>query len=167
MSEGKKGSNTESVVWKLAKPIAEGLGLSVWDVRYVREGGNWFLRIFIDKPGGVGIDDCEAMSRAVNGPLDELDPIRESYCMEVSSPGLNRALTREEHFRAFGGACVAVRLIRPLEDGRRVLRGSLEGFEGGVLTLGLESGEKAEIRLKDSAWVKLLEDDELEEIEES
>lgn len=167
MSEGKKGSNTESVVWKLAKPIAEGLGLSVWDVRYVREGGNWFLRIFIDKPGGVGIDDCEAMSRAVNGPLDELDPIRESYCMEVSSPGLNRVLTREEHFRAFSGACVAVRLIRPLEDGRRVLRGSLEGFEGGVLTLLLESGEKAEIRLKDSAWVKLLEDDELEEIEES
>lgn len=167
MSEGKKGSNTEVAVWNLAKPIAEGLGLSVWDVRYVREGGDWFLRIFIDKPGGVGINDCEAMSRAINGPLDELDPIRESYCMEVSSPGLNRALTREEHFRAFGGADVAVRLIRPLEDGRRVLRGSLAGFEGGVLTLGLESGEKAEIRLRDTAWVKLMDDDELEEIEES
>lgn len=167
MSEGKKASNTEAAVWNLAKPIAEGLGLSVWDVRYVREGGNWFLRIFIDKPGGVGIDDCEAMSRAINDPLDELDPIRESYCMEVSSPGLNRALTREEHFRAFEGADVAVRLIRPLEDGRRVLRGSLAGFEGGILTLGLESGEKAEIRLRDAAWVKLLDDDELEEIEES
>ena len=153
-------------VWRLAQPFAQRLGLSIWDVRYEKEGGAWYLRILIDKPGGVGIDDCEALSRAVNGPLDELDPIRESYCLEVSSPGLNRELRRSEHFAAFLDSRVAVRLIRPLPDGTRSFTGVLAGYDGGELTLRAESGETARLSLRDTAWVRLLEEDELEEYEE-
>ena len=136
-------------------------------MRYVKEGGSWYLRIFIDRPGGVGIEDCEKMSRAVSGPLDEADPIRESYCLEVSSPGVNRELTREEHFRAYRGSGVTVRLIRPLPDGHRVLRGTLLGCMDGTVTLCAESGENVTLPRKDVASVRLREDDFLEEIEES
>lgn len=164
LAEGKKGGVAETVR-KFALPYAEKLGLSIWDVRYVREGGSWFLRIFIDKPGGIGIEDCENMSRAINGPLDELDPIRESYCLEVSSPGVNRELTREEHYKAYLGSDISVRLIRPLEDGRRVLHGKLSAFSGAEFTLEEESGETVNISRKDAAAVRLREDDFLEETE--
>ena len=80
------------LVRALAEPIAARLGYSLWDVRFVKEGAEWYLRIFIDKPEGIGIDDCVAMSRAVNDPLDELDPIEQAYCLEVCSPGMNREL---------------------------------------------------------------------------
>lgn len=73
---GKNKASTVEQVWEIAQPIAQGLGLEIWDIRFVKEGADWYLRIFIDKEGGVSIDDCEAMSRAVDGPLDEKDPIR-------------------------------------------------------------------------------------------
>ena len=81
----KKGGNTVAQVWELAKPLAEELGLTLWDVRFVKEGAQWYLRIFIDKEDGVGIDDCVAMSHAIDKPLDELDPIHQAYCLEVCS----------------------------------------------------------------------------------
>ena len=81
-----KGGVTVSKVRQLCEPIINELGLSLWDVRYVKEGAGWFLRIYIDKDGGVDINDCEAVSRAVNEPLDELDPIENAYCLEVCSP---------------------------------------------------------------------------------
>ncbi len=162
--KGKTGG-VSGTVWKLALPYAQQLGLSIWDVRYEKEGGAWYLRIFIDKPGGVGINDCEAMSRAVNGPLDELDPIKESYCLEVSSPGVNRELRREEHFRACLGSRVTVRLIRPMPDGSRDLQGVLSGYGDGQVRLKADSGETAAVPLRDTAWVRLLEDDELKEYE--
>lgn len=166
MAGGKKGGVAETVR-AFILPYAEQLGLSVWDVRYVREGGEWYLRIFIDRPGGVGIEDCENLSRAVSGPLDELDPVPGSYCLEVSSPGINRELTRPEHFQAFTGADITVKLIRPLPDGRRVLTGKLAAAEGGMLTLAAGTGEKIVVSRKDAASVRLREDDFLEEIEES
>jgi ribosome maturation factor RimP len=166
LAGSKKGGVAETVR-AFVLPYAEQLGLSVWDVRYVREGGAWYLRIFIDKPGGVGIEDCENMSRAINEPLDELDPVPNSYCLEVSSPGVNRELTRPEHFEAYAGADVAVRLIRPLPDGRRVLTGKLLCLEGSDITLTDGTGEKIVVSRKDAASVRLREDDFLEEIEES
>lgn len=131
MAGRKKGGNTVEQVRALAEPIAKQLGYSLWDIRFLKEGAEWYLRIFIDKPEGIGIDDCVAMSRAVNGPLDELDPIEQSYCLEVCSPGVNRELTRDEHFEAFLGWPVEVRLIRPLPDGRREIMGILEEYTGG------------------------------------
>jgi ribosome maturation factor RimP len=86
------------------------LGLSLWDVRYVKEGAQWYLRIFIDKPDGVSIDDCEKVSRAVNDPLDALDPIENAYCLEVCSPGIERELKCIEHIEACEGWDVEVKL---------------------------------------------------------
>lgn len=166
LSEGKKGGVAETVR-EMAAPYAEKLGLSIWDVRYVREGGAWYLRIFIDKPGGVGIADCEAMSRAIDGPLDERDPVPGPYCLEVSSPGVCRELTRPEHFRQYLGAGVTARLIRPLADGRRELAGTLVSFSGGEFVLALETGEHKTISRKDVSSVRLRDDDFLEGIEES
>ena len=152
-----KGGNTVAAVTAIAQPIAEQLGLRLWDVRFVKEGADWFLRVFIDKDGGVGIDDCVAMSHALDKPLDEADPIEQSYCLEVSSPGTDRELTRAAHFDACLGERVNVRLIRPLDDGRRELNGVLESHDkdGFVLDLGEETlvlsrKEVSRVRLDDS-----------------
>ena len=114
MASKGKGGSTVAAVTAIAQPIAERLGLRLWDVRFVKEGADWFLRVFIDKDGGVGIDDCVAMSHALDKPLDEADPIEQSYCLEVSSPGTDRELTRPAHFEACLGERVRARLIRPL-----------------------------------------------------
>ena len=159
MAYTKKNGNTVDIVRNLAEPIAAGLGLSIWDVRFLKEGADWFLRIFIDKPEGVGIDDCEAMSRAINKPLDELDPVEQAYCLEVSSTGINRELSRAEHFTAFLGSPVQVKLIRPMEDGRRVLTGTLQNYEDNVITLHTDGGEDISLAKKDTSVVRLVDDD--------
>lgn len=136
MGKGKK-VNTVSAVWALAQPIAQRLDLDLWDVRFIKEGATWYLRIFIDKDDGVSIDDCEAMSRALDKPLDELDIINQSYCLEVSSPGIERELIRDEHFKRFIGSNVMVKLIRPNENGERELRGILDNFSSKEITLNV------------------------------
>ena len=115
MAQKRKSGNTVAAVAKLCEPFAQQLGLTIWDIRYVKEGSYWYLRIFIDKPEGVTLDDCEAMSRAINDPLDQLDPIDGEYCLEVCSPGIDRELVRPEHFEAFLGAVVNAKFIRPLK----------------------------------------------------
>lgn len=106
----------------LAEPLARQLGLRIWDVRFVKEGADWYLRVFIDRDGGVSIDDCVDLTRLLSPALDEADPIDQSYCLEVSSPGVERELTRPEHFEAYRGRAVTVRLIRP-RDGQRDFTG--------------------------------------------
>ena len=103
-----KGGNVVQAVWQIAEPIARELGLEIWDIRFLKEGADWFLRIFIDKEGGIDISDCENMSRAIDKPLDEADPIEQSYCLEVSSPGVERDLVRPEHFERYKGADIKV-----------------------------------------------------------
>ena len=152
--------NVADVVREMARPIAASLGLDLWDVRYVKEGADWFLRIFIDRPEGVSLDDCTAMSHAVDGPLDELDPISQSYSLEVCSPGINRQLTRPEHFEAFLGAPVRVRLIRPMEDGTRVLSGELEDYtEDGAVVLKMDEETACTIEKKEIVSVCVADDD--------
>jgi ribosome maturation factor RimP len=143
--------------------VARQLGLSLWDVRFVKEGAGWFLRILIDKPGGVGIDDCEKMSRALNPLLDQADPIEQSYCLEVGSPGIGRELTRPEHFQRFAGARVRVKLIRPGQDGRRELTGTLLSCEDSVIRLRAGEEELIAIPKKDTSSVRLLDDELVEE----
>ena len=103
----------------LAKPIVEARGCSLWDVEYVREGADYILRVAIDKEGGVDIDDCEAISRALDPILDEHDPIPDRYQFEVCSAGLERALKRPEDFARFLGSPVTVKLYRAEGDPRR------------------------------------------------
>ncbi len=136
----KESGSTVKKAWALAEPYAKELGLSLWDVLYVKEGTSWYLRYIIDKEGGVNIDDCEALSRAVNDPLDEADFIKEAYYLEVSSPGLCRELKRPEHFAAMMGQPVQVKLIRP-RDNERDFFGELTGFDGQTVTLESEEGE--------------------------
>ena len=134
----------------LAAPIAEENGCSLWDVEYVREAGQWFLRVYIDKEGGVSINDCEAVSRPLSDLLDEADPIQGSYTFEVSSAGLDRPLKKPEHFAACAGQQVDVRFYRPV-DGRKEYTGALVGCDGdGNVTVDDKTFEK-----KDVAQVRL------------
>ena len=107
------------VTAELAAPLVEAAGCTLWDVEYVREAGTWFLRVFLDKPGGVSIDDCEAVSRPLSDRLDEVDPIEGSYVLEVGSAGADRPLKKPEHFTRFLGEQVEVRLYRPEGLSRR------------------------------------------------
>lgn len=151
-SKGK--GNTVRIVWDIAQPIAEKLGLILWDVRFVKEGASWYLRVFIDKDGGVGIDDCVNMSHALNDPLDEADPIEQSYCLEVSSPGVERELKRDEHFLKMLGSKIKIRLIRPDENKQREFSGVLKKYENSVITVEGENGEEKSFDKKDTAWVR-------------
>ena len=137
-------------VWQFAEPVVQEKGCSLWDVEYVREGGEWFLRLYIDKDGGVDITDCEAVSRAVDPILDEKDPIPDSYHFEVCSAGLERALKRPGDFEQFMGSPILVKLYRP-RNGLKEIPGVLRGYEDGRVTV--EAGketitfEKSEVAL--------------------
>ena len=132
----------------IVRPVVEEEGCSLWDVEYVREAGTWYLRVYIDKEGGVGIDDCERISRRLDPILDEEDPIPESYVFEVGSAGAERELKRPSDFEQFMGHEVELRLYRPM-DGQKSFVGVLSGYENGnvSLTAGGEerSFEKAQI----------------------
>lgn len=148
--------NTVSRVWEIAEPIAKELGLELWDVRYVKEGSNYYLRVFIDKENGVDINDCENMSRALDKPLDDADPISDAYILEVSSPGIERELVKAEHFNRFIGADIMVKMIRPIEGIGKEFKGVLSGFSDGDVTITDHSGENTiTIKTKDAAWIKL------------
>lgn len=144
---------------ELAAPAIAEQGCTLWDVEYVKEAGTWYLRILLDKEGGVDILDCEEISRKVSDLLDEADPIPESYFLEVSSPGIERALTRDEHFARYLGEPVRVTMIRPL-DGCKELVGELVKKEGALLTLALEGGGTVEIDLAQTAKVNAVDTEE-------
>ncbi len=158
MAEKKKKGNTVQAATELALPIAEKLGVELWEVRFEKEGTEWFLRYFIDKDG-LTIEDCEAFSRAIDPVLDENDPIEQGYCLEVSSPGIERKLNTEEHVRRYLGSRVDVRFIRPPEGkNTRSFNGVLEGIENGVVTLRLDDGERLAFDRGDAAYIKLFYD---------
>ena len=144
---------TEQVA-QFAKPIIEGFGCQLWDVEYVREGSERFLRVYIDKDGGIDIEDCEKIHRALDPVLDEKDPIAESYYFEVCSAGLERALKRPSDFERFMGSAITVKLYRPrngLKEIPCVLRGYEDGritVEAGKETITFEKSEVALVRLR-------------------
>lgn len=137
-------------VRQFAEPLVKENGCTLWDVEYIREGGEWFLRLYIDKEGGVDIDDCENVSRAVDPVLDEKDPIPESYRFEVCSAGLERVLKRPSDFAQFMGAAVLVKLYQP-KNGLKEYAGRLTGYEDGDVTVDMNGTErtfaKAEVAL--------------------
>jgi ribosome maturation factor RimP len=142
------------IVTEFAKPIVEQHGCTLWDVEYVREGSERFLRLYLDKEGGVDITDCEAISRAVDPILDEKDPIQESYHFEVCSAGLERALKRPSDFERFMGSPIMVKLYRP-RNGLKEIPGILRGYEDGRVTveagketITFEKSELALVRLR-------------------
>lgn len=149
----KNGTKTTDIVYQLAKPIADELGLTIWDIRFEKEGSTWILLVVIDKEGGVSINDCEAMSRPLDKRLDEADPIEQSYCLEVSSAGLERELTKEWHYERCKGEKVVVRLIRPY-NGEREFVGTLLGLASGAVSIQTET-DTYTFLLGDTAYVRL------------
>lgn len=130
---GGNRSRVAEAVRTLITPVADELGYLLWDVEYVKEGADMILRVTIDRDPsvseeGITIDDCERMTRAIDPLLDEADPIEDSYLLEVSSPGIERELTRPEHFEACAGEEVELRLFAPM-DGSKAWRGILVGLD--------------------------------------
>lgn len=148
----KNSGSTVSVVTDLVRPIAEELGLRIWDVTFEKEGAMWILRVVIDKDGGVSIDDCEALSRPLDAKLDEVDPIEQSYCLEVSSAGIERELTKDWHYDFLKGETVRVKLIRPIE-GEREFIGELSGLVDNEVKLNV-GGNEMSFLMNEIAFVK-------------
>ena len=147
-------SKITDTVWKLAQPVAEKNGCELWDVEYVTEAGTRYLRVYIDKADGVGIDDCEAVSRELDVLLDETDPIPDSYVFEVSSAGAERALKRPGDFERFMGETVEVRFFKNI-DGRNSVIGTLCAYEDGDVSVRVgetttkyEKAQIAQVRLR-------------------
>ena len=141
------------LVAELAVPVVEAAGCSLWDVEYVKEAGDWFLRVYIDKEEGISIDDCEAVSRPLSDLLDEADPIEGSYTFEVSSAGADRVLKKPEHFTQFQGAEAEVKLYRP-QEGQKNFIGLLQSWQDGDTTIEV-GGKPMTFTKKDIALVRL------------
>lgn len=156
MEQKKKPRGVAAVVRELVAPVADEQSLILWDVEFVREGADMVLRITIDKDGGVGIDDCERFHRAIDPMLDEADPIESSYRLEVSSPGIERALTRPEHFTAMRGSEVEVKLYAPI-DGVKVFRAVLDSSDETSVTF-VVGDEKLTLEREKLARVKTVYD---------
>ena len=160
------GKKTADRVWDIVKPVADELGLELWDVRYEKEGASWYLKLIIDKEGGINITDCENMSRRCDKLLDEADPIEDSYRLQVSSPGIERELTRDWHFEKCMGEYVLVRFIRPVEEqnGERDFEGVLSGYENGEVSIVLKEAEDDSdgiemcFNVSETAYIRLADD---------
>ncbi len=153
MQEKKKG-NIASRVYDLVKETVEECGCMLWNVEFVKEGSDHNLIIYIDKPEGISLDDCEMVNDAVEPILDEADPIEGSYYLEISSPGLERELKTPEHILAFVGERVLVKLYAA-KDGKKAYDGNIASFDEVTDILSLDcEGETVELTLKDCASIK-------------
>lgn len=132
-------ANAAERVYSLIEETVKNEGVTLWDVRFLKEGANWYLRVFIDKPEGISIDDCTAVSHAIDPIIDEADPIDKSYFLEVCSPGIERELTRPWHYEAVLGEKIKLKLYKAI-DGKKEFTGSLK-TSGDTLVIKTETGE--------------------------
>jgi ribosome maturation factor RimP len=147
-------SKVAEKILPLAEPLAESLGLELVDVEFVKEGGNYILRILVDREGGVTHKDCESLSSLLGDELDKVDPIEESYLMEVSSPGIERPLKKEGDFLRFAGSRVRVNLYSSL-DGKKSVKGMLRGMEENLILVEDEDNNLVRIPLAQVAKANL------------
>lgn len=127
-------ANSAERVYELIKDAVAAEGVELWDVRFLKEGASWYLRVFIDKPEGISIDDCTNVSHAIDPIIDEADPIDVSYYLEVCSPGIERELTRRRHYEESVGKTVRLKLYKAC-DGKKELTGTLENVGEDSITL--------------------------------
>lgn len=146
-------NSIEKSVFELTEPIAKKLGMYIVEISFVKENGKRILRIFIDKDGGVGINDCEEFSRAVDPVLDEADPIEEAYSLEVSSPGADRKLETERELLYYTGRKVDVKLYKSI-CGHKEFTGELCGFSDGIVKIKFED-ETIEVKKSEAVYIKL------------
>ncbi len=136
-----KRENYENQTEALLQPIIERFGVEIYDIEYVKEGSDWYLRAYIDKPDGVNINDCEMVSRALSDALDKEDFIEDSYILEVSSPGLGRALKKDKHLAKSLGEEVEIKTYKPV-DQQKEFEGILKAFDADTITITIDNGEK-------------------------
>jgi len=146
--------NVRDLVYALAEPVIVENGIELVDVEFVKEGGNWYLRLYIDKEKGIDLDDCEKISHLISDLLDKEDPIEQAYFLEVSSPGLDRPLKREKDFRKYEGHAVNVRTYSPVE-GKKKIQGKLGAYHQDYLKLLLKSDQEIQIPWDLVAQVRL------------
>ncbi|MBR2453263.1 MAG: ribosome maturation factor RimP [Clostridia bacterium] len=147
-------SKLEKMIIDMATPVAESIGCYIYDTEFVKEGTMKYLRIYADKEdGGISIDECERINRKIGEILDEKDPIKENYVLEVSSPGIERKLKTPWHFEKYNGRQIDVGLYKAV-DGSKILSGILKGFADGKVTVETDSTEKT-FGLDDVTFVKL------------
>ena len=137
----------------LATPAVEAAGCSLWDVEYVKEAGNWYLRAYIDKPGGITVDDCEVVSRAFSDILDEKDYIEDTYIFEVSSPGLGRPLKKEKDYVRNMGKEVEIRTYRAINKSKEFY-GILKAYDKDSVTIINDEDETVEFAKSDIALIR-------------
>nr|WP_297706849.1 ribosome maturation factor RimP [uncultured Butyrivibrio sp.] len=148
-----KKDDIEKKTEALLTPIAEANGVRVYDVEYVKEAGEWYLRAYIDKDGGVNINECVDVSHALSDALDADDFIEEAYTLEVSSPGLGRQLKKDRHFAYCIGQDVELKLFKP-RDGVKEFAGTLKSFDGDTVTVTINDNDETFIR-KEISVIKL------------
>lgn len=146
-------TSISEIVSQMALPIAEEAGCELVDVEYVKEGGNWFLRVYIDKPGGVALDDCEKVSRPLEKKIDETDPIPHAYYLEVSSPGLERPLKKPGDYIKAVGSPVEIKLFKSVGDRKR-FEGELISCDGKSITMKDEHNENLQFQIEQIAKAK-------------
>lgn len=139
-------SRVVSAVTELLAPVCDQLGCELVDVEYEKQGGRSILRLLIDKPGGVTLEDCQTVSRAADPLLDAADPVPNAYYLEVSSPGLERPLKKGADFLRFVGSMIAVRLHAPMA-GRRSFQGTLKGWHDGLIVMQLNDSDQATVEI--------------------
>ncbi len=144
----------EAHATQLIMPVLEQNGFELVDVEYVKEGGNWYLRAYIDKPGGITIGDCETVSRYLSDRLDEKDLIEDAYVLEVSSPGLDRPLKKDKDFTRALGSEIEIRLYRSL-DGKKEYTGILREYDGSSIVLEDEDGNELRFTREEVALARL------------
>lgn len=149
-----KDMNTEKKVEALLAPIIDANNVELADIEFVKEGQNWYLRIYIEKDGGVTIDDCELVSRAIEKVIDEKDPIEQPYILEVSSPGIDRPLKKDGDFVKYAGEVVDVKLYKAI-DKQKEFQGNLKGLEGTVVTIIDDDGKEVSFDRKGIASIRL------------
>ena len=160
MAKQQNSGGAAKTVETLVRPTVEGMGLRLWDVRFEKEGPDWFLRVLIDRDEPLDTDTCEAVSRAIDPILDEADPIDQSYYLEVGSPGLGRRLTKPEHYDQLLGQRIRVKLFRPNEQKIREFSGVLESRQDLMVTVRTENGP-VEYALGAASVVRLCDDEDL------
>ena len=143
MKPKKTNKNVVSVVSEALAPVINELGYEVWDIEYVKEGADYYLRFTIDSDDGIDIDDCEKVHRAIDPLLDELDPIEDAYHLEVSSPGLEREIKYDWHFEVLLGEKIELRLFAPIPEypGAKVFVGVLKSYTDGKITVESDGKE--------------------------
>ena len=137
-------AKVEESVWEYIEPKVNELGYEIYDVEYLKEGTSWYLRIYIDNENGISINDCEIVSREIDGLIDELNPIKTPYSLEVSSPGIERVLRRDEHFNRYLNTEVEVSLFKPI-NGEKKIKGIMTAFNENEITVDNLSLDRKDI----------------------